>query len=47
MTSRTFEYDNGPIAIGDHAWVGAQAMILPQSDGWQGCCRGCSMQGKP
>lgn len=28
MTSRTFEYDNGPIAIGDHAWVGALAMIL-------------------
>jgi putative colanic acid biosynthesis acetyltransferase WcaF len=28
MTSATFEYDNGPIAIGDEVWVGAQAMIL-------------------
>jgi putative colanic acid biosynthesis acetyltransferase WcaF len=28
MTSPTFEYDNGPIAIAAEAWVGAQAMIL-------------------
>jgi putative colanic acid biosynthesis acetyltransferase WcaF len=28
MTSTTFEYDNGPIVIGDEVWVGAQAMIL-------------------
>jgi putative colanic acid biosynthesis acetyltransferase WcaF len=28
MASPTFEYDNGPIAIADEVWVGAQAMIL-------------------
>jgi putative colanic acid biosynthesis acetyltransferase WcaF len=28
MTSPTFEYDNGPIAIANEVWVGAQAMIL-------------------
>jgi putative colanic acid biosynthesis acetyltransferase WcaF len=28
MSSPTFEYDNGPITIEDHAWLGAQAMIL-------------------
>ena len=28
MSSPTFEYDNGPITIDDHAWLGAQAMIL-------------------
>jgi putative colanic acid biosynthesis acetyltransferase WcaF len=28
MTSPTFEYDNGPIAIADEVWVGAQAMVL-------------------
>ena len=28
MSSPTFEYDNGPIAIADEAWLGAQAMIL-------------------
>lgn len=26
--SPTFEYDNGPIAIGDGAWVAAQAVVL-------------------
>jgi putative colanic acid biosynthesis acetyltransferase WcaF len=28
MASPTFEYDNGPITIGDEAWLGAQALIL-------------------
>src|SRR5215207_5432097 len=28
MTSPTFEYDNGPIAIADEVWLGAQAMVL-------------------
>ena len=28
MTSPSFEYDNGPITIGDGVWIGAQAMIL-------------------
>src|SRR5215211_5846402 len=28
MSSPTFEYDNGPITIEDHVWIGAQAMIL-------------------
>ncbi len=28
MTSPTFEYDNGPITIGDEVWIGAQALIL-------------------
>jgi putative colanic acid biosynthesis acetyltransferase WcaF len=27
-TSPTFEYDNGPISIGDEVWLGAQALIL-------------------
>src|SRR4051794_27906578 len=26
--SPTFEYDNGPIDVGDHAWIGAQATVL-------------------
>jgi putative colanic acid biosynthesis acetyltransferase WcaF len=26
--SPTFEYDNGPVAIGDGAWVAAQAVVL-------------------
>jgi putative colanic acid biosynthesis acetyltransferase WcaF len=45
MTSATFEYDNGPIAIGDEVWVGAQAMILRGVTVGR-CCRGCSMQSK-
>jgi putative colanic acid biosynthesis acetyltransferase WcaF len=28
MTSPSFEYDNGPITIGDGVWLGAQAMVL-------------------
>lgn len=26
--SPTFEFDNGPIAIGDGAWIGARAVVL-------------------
>src|SRR4051812_20941735 len=26
--SPTFEYDNGPITVGDHAWIGARATVL-------------------
>jgi putative colanic acid biosynthesis acetyltransferase WcaF len=26
--SPSFEYDNGPITIGDESWIGAQALIL-------------------
>jgi putative colanic acid biosynthesis acetyltransferase WcaF len=28
ISSPTFEYDNGPITLGDGVWVGAQALIL-------------------
>jgi len=28
MNSPSFEYDNGPITIGDGVWLGAQAMVL-------------------
>jgi putative colanic acid biosynthesis acetyltransferase WcaF len=28
LASPSFEYDNGPIAIGDEVWLGAQALIL-------------------
>jgi putative colanic acid biosynthesis acetyltransferase WcaF len=28
MASPTFEYDNGPITVGDETWLGAQALIL-------------------
>ena len=28
ISSPTFEYDNGPIRLGDGVWVGAQALIL-------------------
>lgn len=28
MASPSFEYDNGPITIGDGVWLGAQAIIL-------------------
>lgn len=27
-SSPTFEYDNGPIRIGDEVWIGAQALVL-------------------
>lgn len=27
-TSETFEYDNGPIVVGDGAWIGARATVL-------------------
>jgi putative colanic acid biosynthesis acetyltransferase WcaF len=28
LASPSFEYDNGPITIGDGVWLGAQAMVL-------------------